>query len=174
MKAMVHSEYAVMRRVGWWGFPTHELVVNGDVAARLGRAGWWRIFFGRGRVIELVDGTRWRLRATGMAGAICPVVVDASFRKIALAAPAHGGYGINGANWAYVLYPAERRRLSRCNTWILREFEEDVGVVTRTPWRAETTAPVPTGAVIVALTLVVYAIPGENRLFVPEFRWGTT
>lgn len=164
---------AVLRRTGWWDFPTHELVAGTQVVARLGRAGWWRIFFGRGQPIELADGRRWRLRATGMAGAICPVLVDSEVRKVAFAAPAHGGYGINGADWAYILYPAERRRFARSNEWILREFEEDVGVASRSPRRVETTTAVPLSAVLLTLTLVVFAIPGENKLFVPEFRWGT-
>lgn len=108
-----------------------------------------------------------------MAGAICPVIVDSEVRKVAFAAPAHDGYGINGADWAYILYPAERRRFARSNEWILREFEEDVGVASRSPRRVETTTAVPLSAVLLTLTLVVFAIPGENKLFVPEFRWGT-
>jgi hypothetical protein len=159
--------------VGRWRFPVYELVVDGVVLARLGRPGPWRIFFGRGQVIELADGSKWRLRSLGMAGAICPVIVDSDIRKVALAAPHHGGYGLNGADWAYVLYPSERHRFVRSNHWILREYEENVGVVTRTPWQIETTAPVPLGAAILALSLAVYAIPGESKLGVPRIRWGT-
>jgi hypothetical protein len=164
---------ASLHRVGRWRFPVYELVVDGVVLARLGRPGPWRIFFGRGQAIELADGSKWRLRSLGMAGAICPVIVDSDIRKVALAAPHHGGYGLNGADWAYVLYPSERHRFVRSNHWILREYEENIGVVTRTPWQIETTAPVPLGAAILALSLAVYAIPGESKLGVPRIRWGT-
>lgn len=163
---------AAVHRVGRWRFPVYELKVDGLVLARLGRSGLWRIFFGRGQPIELADGSRWRLRSLGMAGAICPVIVDSETRKVALAAPHHGGYGLNGPDWAYVLYPSERHRFVRSNHWILREYEENVGVVTRTPWRIETTSPVPLGAVVLALSLAVYAIPGESKLEVPRVRWG--
>jgi hypothetical protein len=163
---------AVLRRVRRWRFPVHELVSNGEVMARFGRFGLWPIFFGGGVPIELVSGTRWRLRSLGMAGAICPVIVDSDIRKVAMAAPHFGGYGLNGPNWAYVMYPSEPRRLVRSNHWILRDHEENVGVITRTPWRIETDTPVPLGAVIIGLALAVYAIPGESKLEVPAFRWG--
>jgi len=91
-----------------------------------------------------------------------------------MAAPAEAGYGVNGAGWAYLLYPAEGRRFARSNQWILREYEENVGVATRSPRCVETSVPVPLSAVLLVLILVVYAIPGESKLFVPEFRWGTS
>ena len=163
---------AALHKVGFLRFPVYELAVDGDVLARLGRPGWWRIFFGRGQMIELADGTRWRLRAVGKAGAICPVIVDTDMRKVAQAAPSHGGYGINGRDWAYVLFPSEKHRFVRANQWVLREHDENVGLVSRTPWEITTTSPVPLGAAIVALTLTTYSIPGESHLGVPRFRWG--
>ena len=165
------SGRAALHKVGSLRFPVYELVSGGVVLARLGRPGWWRIFFGRGQPIELADGTRWRLRAVGMAGAICPVIVDSDFRKVAQAAPDHGGYGINGKDWAYVFFPTERHRLVRANQWILRRHEENVGLATRTPWEITTTSPLPVGAAILTLTLIRYAIPGESGLGVPRFRW---
>lgn len=158
--------------MGRWRFPVYELVSNGDVIARLGRFGLWRIFFGGGVRIELASGTTWRLRSLGMAGALCPVIVDSDIRKVALAAPHFGGYGLNGPDWAYVMYPSEHRRLVRSNHWILRDHEENVGEITRRPWRVETESPVPLGAVIIGLALALYAIPGEAKLGVPQFRWG--
>lgn len=142
--------------------------------ARLGRFGLWRIFFGRGVRIVLADGTAWRLRSLGTAGAICPVIVDSDVRKVALAAPHHGGYGLNGADWAYVMYPSDPGRFLRSNEWILREYEENVGMITRTPWRIEAESPLPLGAAILALALAIYAIPGESKLGVPRFHWKTS
>lgn len=167
----VHGR-AALRKVGLLRFPAYELTSDGEVLARLGRPGWWRIFFGRGQPIELADGTRWRLRALGMAGVICPVIVDAAPRKVAHAAPHHGGYGINGRDWAYFLFPAERHPFVRANQWILRRHDEEVGLVTRTPWEITTTSAVPFGAAILAMTLTRYEIPGESDLGVPRFRWG--
>lgn len=160
-----------LRRVGFLRFPVYELTRDGEVLARLGRPGWWRIFFGRGQPIELADGRRWRLRAVGIAGAICPVIVDGDMRKVAQAAPHHGGYGLNGRDWDYVLSPSERHGFVRANQWILRTQSEDVARVSRTPWEITTTSPVPLGAAILALTLALYSIPGESDLGVPRFRW---
>lgn len=167
----VHGR-AALRKVGRLRFPVYELATDGEVLARLGRRGWWRIFMGRGQRIELSDGTRWRLRAVGVARAICPVIVDSDVKKIALATPNHGGYGINGRDWAYALFPARKRRFVPSNRWILREHETDVGQVSRTPAEVTTTIPVPLGAIILALTLTVYDIPGESDLGVPQFHWG--
>jgi hypothetical protein len=161
-----------LRRVGRWRFPVYELASSGEVIARLGRFGTWRIFFGRGVRIELAAGATWRLRSLAMADAVCPVIVDSDIRKVAFAAPRYGGYGLNGPDWAYVMYPSEHRQLGRSNHWILREHEENVGVITRRPWRIEANSPVPLGAVIIGLAVAVYAIPGESKLGVPQFRWG--
>ena len=169
--SMVRGKASLLR-VRLLRFPAFELVVDGEVRAKLARPGWWRIFFGRGQLIELADGTRWRLRAVGMAGAICPVIVDSEVRKVAQAAPHHGGYGINGRDWAYVLFAAHSRRFARANQWILREHEENVATVSRTPWEINLTTPIPLGAAILALTLMRYAIPGESGMGVPRFRWG--
>lgn len=169
--AFTLSGSAALRKVGFLRFPVYDLAVDGVVLARLGRPGWWRIFFGRGQPIELADGTPWRLRAVGLAGAICPVIVDRDFRKVAQAAPGPGGYGLNGRDWGYVLSPWERHRFVRANQWILREHEEELAVVTRSPWEITTTSPVPLGAAILALTLALYSIPGESDLGVPRFRW---
>lgn len=161
-----------LRRVGRWRFPVFELASSEDVIARFGRLGLWRIYFGGGVRIELTTGATWRLRSFGSAGAVCPVIVDSDIRKVAQAAPYAGGYGLNGPDWAYVMVPSEHRQLARSNQWILREHEEEVGAITRRPWRIEANSPVPLGAAIIGLALAVYAIPGEAKLGVPEFRWG--
>lgn len=169
--ALTLSGHAALSKVGFLRFPVYELAGDGVVLARLGRPGWWRIFFGRGQRIELPDGTSWRLRSIGLAGAICPVIVDREFRKVAQAAPGPGGYGLNGRDWGYVLSPWERHRFARANQWILREHEEELALVTRSPWEITTASPVPLGAAILALTLALYSIPGESDLGVPRFRW---
>ena len=99
------------------------------------------------------------------------MIVDTDLKKVAQAIPGPGGYGLNGRDWAYALSPWERHRFVRANQWILREHEEELAVVTRSPWEITTTSPVPLGAAILALTLALYSIPGESDLGVPRFRW---
>ena len=166
------SQTARLSPTGQRQFPAYLLAAGGEAVARLGPYRWWRIFFGRGQRIELADGAEWRLRALNVAGAVCPVVVNAENRKVALAAPFHGVYGLNGADWSYVLYPASKRGLARSNLWILREHEEDVAVISHSPGLVEATSPVHLGAVFLSLVLTRYAIPGESDLGVPALRWG--
>jgi hypothetical protein len=160
-----------LQRVGWWRFPTHELVADGHVVARLGRSGWFRIYFGRGQRIELAGGERWLLRSVGLAGAICPVVVDADGRKIAIAGIGHGTYGLNTRDDAYVFFPARRRGGGR-RTFILRRYEEEIAVVDRYGAKLDAAVPVPLGVVLLCVTLVRLGIPGESVPTVPSFRWG--
>ena len=166
------SEKALLSSTGQRRFPAYELVVGDTTVARLGRFGWWRIYFGRGQRIELADGTSWRLRAIDSADAICPVIVNTENKKVALAAPFHGVYGLNGADWSYVLYPAKKRGFTRPNHWILRHHEDDVAVVSNSPTGVEASEPVPLGAVFLSFVLTRYAIPGESGLGVPPMRWG--
>jgi hypothetical protein len=128
---------------------------------------------GRGQTIELLEGTVWHLRAVGIAGAICPVTVYADMRRVALASPNRGACGLNGPDWAQVLYPTEKRRFIRSNYWILREQETDMAVATRSPRLLIANPAIPLSATSLALTLVSYSIPGESKLGVPQFRWGT-
>lgn len=160
-----------LRRVGWWRFPTHELVAGEQVVARLGRSGWFRIYFGQGQRIELAGGDRWLLRSVGRAGAICPVVVDADGRKVAIAGIGHGTYGLNTRDDAFVFFPARRRGGGR-RTFILRRHEEEIAVVDRYGPKLDASAPVPLGVVLLCFTLVRLGIPGESVPTVPSFRWG--
>ena len=70
MEAHEMRGLAELRRVGRIRFPVFELVQDGVVLASMGRAGWFKLFFGRGRRIELADGSRWRLTALGAGGVI--------------------------------------------------------------------------------------------------------
>lgn len=163
---------ARLQRVGRFRFPVFEFVVDDEPLAVLGRAGSWRIFFGRGQVIEVADGTRWRLRALGSAGAICPLIVDAESRKVAMASPHHGGYAVNGPDRAYHMYATKKQRFIRPNRWIVREFEDDVAEATRTPRQIVITKPMTVATALMCLTLTVHGIPGEADTGVPAINWG--
>lgn len=140
--------------------------------ARMGRTGWLKVYFGRGQHIELADGTDWRLRSIDIAGDVCPVIVDTSQRKIALASPlTGGGYGINGKNFAHVLYPFKKAGLLRSGRWILRDRENDIAVINRRPLSAITSEPVHTGSVLLAFALVKFGLPSEKKPALPAMKW---
>ena len=154
---------AEVRRVGRVRFPVYELV-QGDVAlASMGRTSWIKVFMGRGQRIELADGSRWRLKSLGSAGAVCPAILDADKRKIALSSVAVGGYGINGKAFGFMFYRGEKKRFSRANRWILRHYEDEIAIVVRYPAAVDASEPVHLGAVLLAFSLVRYGILGESR-----------
>lgn len=162
---------ARVHRVGWWGFPVHELRQEGERLAAMGHAGWFRIFFGRGQRVELTDGTRWLLCAVSAGSDIWPLIVDTSRRKVAVAASVHGTYGINTRDAAYVLYPAGSGRHDR-RSWRLRQFEDEVAALTRDPQVIDTIVPVPLGVVLLSFVLARYGLPSDSAAKVPAFTWG--
>jgi hypothetical protein len=162
---------ANVRRIGRWEFPAHELLRDGEVVARMGRMGWFRIYFGPGQGIELHDGVRWTVRSIGGRGTIRPLIVDSARRKIAIAGSSHGTYGINGKDYACVLYPADKTRLGRASRWILRQHEDELAIINRYPLSVEASLPVHLGAVLLSFVLVRYGLPEEAAPRVPAFHW---
>ena len=163
---------AVLTRVGRLRFPVFELRQDGQVLASMGRSGWIKVMLGRGQRVELADGTRWRVQALGIAGAICPAVVDADRRKIAISSLRDAKYGINGKDYGCILYAADKQRFSRADRWIMREHETEVAAFTRYPASVCADVPVHLGAVILAFVLMRYGIGGESSQRF-NFRWDT-
>ena len=162
---------ASMHRIGRWRFPVHELVHDGESVARMGRTGWFKIFIGRGQRIELPDGAHWTVKAIGVRGAIRPLIVDSERRNIAIAGSSHGTYGINGKSYGCALYPAEKPRFGRANRWILREHEDELAIIQRSPLTIEASLPVHLGAVLLSFVLVRYGLPEDSVPRVPPFYW---
>ncbi|MDR9449723.1 MAG: hypothetical protein RI637_00780 [Acidimicrobiia bacterium] len=165
---------ASIRRIGMLAHPvavfeSQDGSPEGKVLARLGRDGWFRVFFGRGRRVELPDGTAWRVAAIGAGGCIVPVVL-CERGKLAVAA-AHGtrSYGINGRDYAYNLYRQSRAGL-RHSTWSLREHDTVLATFRLHSMFAD--HPVPLAAALLGFTLIKYGVPGEADSGVPQFRWG--
>jgi hypothetical protein len=172
MEQVIGSAY--LKRIGVLAFPT-SVLVSGDrareeeVIARLGRDGWFRVFFGPGRRVELPDGTQWRVAATGAGSCIVPVVTCEQ-GKLAMAEPAgKRSYGINGPDYAYNLYPANTTGQGK-RSWTLREHETELATFESRSMYAD--HPVPLAAVLVCFTVIKHGVPGEASLFVPQFSWG--
>ena len=160
------------QRIARWGFPAHELVQQGEVLALTGRSGLWRIYFGRGQLIELSDGVRWRLSAVGTRGGLNPLIVDRLGRKIVTGAAWTGGYGINGRDYAYRLSADRKFGMVRPDTWFLRKGEEESAVIDRSASIIEASTELPVQVVLLAFALAEYGIPGEEGMGVPRFQWG--
>lgn len=162
---------ATVRRVGRLGFRGSELTHDGEALARIGRAGWLRIYMGPGQRIVLADGVEWKIRAIGSSGSMVPAVFDSNRRKIAIAGSSHGAYGINTRDSAYALYPAEKLLLGRANKWVLRHFENEVATITRHPLSIDAVVPVHLGAVLVSFVLVRHGLPEDTVPSIPKLRW---
>lgn len=135
----------------------------------MGRTGWFRTFLGRGQRIDLPDGSRWRLRAITVGGDICPVILDSSRRKIAIAAEAHGAYGINTKDDAFMLYRSGKRGPAR-HRWVLRHFENEVAIISADQ-AVQAVQPVPLGVVLVSFVLIRYGLPSDAVPKLPGFSW---
>lgn len=163
---------ARVRRVGRIRFPVFELTRDREVLAHLGRTGWFKIYLWSGQRIELSDGARWRLRSIGARGSVSPLIVEVDGRKVAIAGLRNGSYGISGRDFACVLYPAHKPRIGRANRWILRQFEQELALITRQPLSVEAAAPVHLSAVLLSFALIRYGLPDEAKPGIPVFRWG--
>ncbi len=163
---------ARLRRVGRWRFPTHELAQDTVVLAAFGRGGWVKTYLGSGQQISLPDGERWRLGSFGVGGGVGLVVRNEKKQSVAVGRLSHGAiYGINGKEYSLTLTPNDTPRFGRSNSWTLRQFEEELAVITRYPLSVEATYPVHLGAVFVAFSLVRLGLPDESKPRIPKFQW---
>jgi len=159
------SGTASLRHVGRWRFPKEELVGTTGTIARLGRDGSIRVLLGRGRRVQLADGTEWRIKALESGPFITPVIMSPS-GKIAGSGPLHAkrSYGINLKDQSYTLIPLGRVGMRIPRHWALRHHDIDaatIDIVTRTVNADE---PIPTAAVLMVFALLTHGIPGENDL----------
>jgi hypothetical protein len=151
-------------------FPAYHLNATG-LEVSLGRYSALSIYFGRGQKIDLPGGVHWRLAAIERGSHLCPVVVDRARGRLAVAAASAGSYGINGRDYAYTLNPAEAG-WGRPHRWDLWSGEGARAHLTRHPFGAECLGPVALPALLLALLLTRFGIPGEGERFLPEMHWG--
>lgn len=153
-----------LRRISRSGFPTHELIAACRTIARLGRDGTLRLFFGRGRRVQLVDGTEWRIKATTAGPYIVPII-KARTGMVATSGPLAGDhcYGINGKHFGYVLVPLGPIRLFGRVDWLMRRHEDEVATIDSARV-IHTNEPIPIAAALMAFALIDHGIPGEAKL----------
>lgn len=154
----------LVRRISRTGFPTHELVAGGRTIARLGRDGALRVLFGRGRRVQFIDGTEWRIKSKTSGPYIVPII-KARTGLVAYSAPlgGHHCYGINGKDFGLVLLPLGPVRLLGEIAWLLRRYEDEVATID-TARVMHTNEPVPLAAALLAFALIDHGIPGEAKL----------
>lgn len=165
---------AHLRRIGWIRFPAFELVMdepaeNHRVLAKVGRGGWFKVYFGRGRRIELADGTKWRLTAMDKAGSVVPVITSETGKVAYASTTGYRSYGISGRDFAYNLYRDQEPGIGKRATWLLVEFDNPVGTVGATAIQAE--SPIPVAVALLCMSLVKFGVPGESKLGIPATQW---
>ena len=154
-----------MRHIGGFGFPTDELISDGNRIAKLGRDGSIRIFFGPGRRVVLQDGTEWRIKAATMGRHIVPVV-KSEVGTVAYGGPLPGKrtYGITGRDFAYNIVPLGRVGLLAPGLWGVRARQDEIGRINQKQRSIQVAQPFPIAAALLAFTLVTHGVPGENDL----------
>ena len=159
---MVEGE-AERRRVGSFSFPAEELVDEGRVIAQLGRDSSLNVFFGRGRLVRLADGTEWRIKSVTSGRHIVPVIRSEA-GTIATSGPLYAkrSYGINGKDYGLTLIPVGRAGWGRPAQWVLQRHETVIASVSRNSMTAH--EPIPVAAALMAFTLITHGIPGEADL----------
>lgn len=153
------------QRVSHLGFPTEELHGDGGLIAQLGRDGSLRIFFGRGRRIQLADGTEWRIKSITSGRHIVPTIQSAEGR-IAISGPLYAkrSYGLNGKDWGYSLIPLGRVGLRNPGLWALRRHETEVAAIDFHERLVHAPEPLPLAAALLAFAVITHGIPGEADL----------
>ena len=164
---------ASIRRIGVLTFPIFEFVAGDgtrdeEVLALMGRDGWFRTYFGRGRRVELPDGTPWRVTAVGSGRYVEPRVTAGTGKLATAGSIGKRSYGINGRDYAYHLYPTTTAAL-RKPTWLLRQH--DTYLATLSSRSMEAHHPVPLAAALLCFTLIKYGLPGDGNLGIPKLNW---
>ena len=161
---------ASVRRIGAFAFPVWELSNEGVPMARLGRFSSWSIYFGRGQKIQTADGRRWRLGSYETGGEISAALIDQTGGRLAVCSVGKGVYGINGRDFAYMLFPRHGRGFSGVE-WTLSSPSAECAALSRVSLDVNAQVPVPLAALVMALALVKVGVPGERKLTLPSVQW---
>ena len=164
---------ASIRRVGWLAFPSFVLEATGGadgatMLARLGRDGWFRLYFGRGRRVELSDGASWRIQSLERTGQLLPIVTCAEGKLAVGASIGNRSYGVYGSDYAFSLYRSKPGAFNK-SSWILRQYEDELA--TFWPGHVHADRPIPLAAALLCFTLVKYGVPADAAPSVPKLHW---
>lgn len=162
---------ASIRRVGRISFPVYVLDATQPperTFAQLGRDGWFRLYFGRGRRVELPDGKPWRIHSVETAGQLLPIVTCPDGKLAVSVSMGARSYGIHGRDFAYSLYRSEPGVLGR-SAWILREHETELARFGAGGVHAE--RPIPLAAALLGFTLIKHGVPSDAAPSVPKLQW---
>jgi len=168
------SGTVTVRRAHLLRFPAYELRAEPGLEVGLARfSALNTYFFGPGQKVALPWEVAWRLTSIPRGSALAAVVANEEGRRLAMASPGAvaGHYGINGRDYAFALNPAEAR-LGRARAWDLSAGEEVVARFTRRPFGGVCAVPIPLPAVLLAVLLARFGIPGESGLRLPQLSWG--
>ena len=154
---------AERHRIGSFTFPREEIVGAGGVIAQLGRDSSLKVFFGRGRLVRLADGTEWRIKSVTSGRHIVPIIRSKA-GTIATSGPLYAkrSYGINGKDYGLTLIPIGKAGWGRPSQWVLQRHETEIASLTQDSITAH--EPIPVAAVLMAFTLITHGIPGEADL----------
>lgn len=154
-----------LRRIRRLTFPVDELVAEEEPIAHLGRDSSLWILFGRGRRVELADGTTWRIKAANAGPHVVPVVwSDEGTLAISGQLHAKRSYGITGKHYAYTLVPLTPVGLHGPRLWALRQDGTEIAVVEARERVIRAVEPIPIAAALLVFTLIAHGIPGEGSL----------
>ena len=154
---------AERHRTGSLRFPTEEIVDASGVVAQLGRDSSLNVFFGRGRLVRLANGTEWRIKSVTSGRHIVPVIRSEA-GTIATSGPLYAkrSYGINGRDYGLTLIPTGKAGWGRPARWVLQRHETEIASLTQNSMAPH--EPIPVAAVLMAFTLITHGIPGEADL----------
>lgn len=159
-----------LHRLGYVRFPNHAFRDDdaGLNVALLGREGFLRVYFGRGRRVELADGTRWRIQATESGQQIAPVVTSSTGKLAMASLMGRRSYGIHGSDFAMTFFPVPGSD-HRGSHWSLWDTDQELATFGGQTIVAAT--PIPLAAALLCFTLQRYGIPGESKLLPAPSSW---
>ena len=123
------------------------------------------VFFGRGRRVQFLDGTLWRIKSGTFAQFIIPIISSPEGRVADSGPlPAKRSYGINTTDGSYTIFPIGFVDGERSSEWVMTKHEREVATVDARAGVLTPIEPVPIAGVLLAFTLISHGIPGEGKL----------
>lgn len=161
---------ASLRRIARWRFPVYALTLDDSQQdlVLLGKDGFYRVFFGGGRRVELPDGTPWRIRAYEVGHQIVPMVTCDDGKLAAASVVGKRSYGIAGRDFAYTFFLVRQSGEAK-SYWSLWNGDKESAAFSRS--RVIAHDPIPLAVDLLCFTLARYGVPGEAELLPAPGGW---